>query len=33
VQGMRHPDPVAHPSAAAWDPVIRFVKQPAEARR
>jgi fermentation-respiration switch protein FrsA (DUF1100 family) len=26
VPGMRHPDPVAHPSAAAWDPVIRFVR-------
>ncbi len=33
VPGMRHPDPVAHPSAAAWDPVIRFVRQPAEANR
>ena len=26
VEGMRHADPVAHPSAASWDPVIRFVK-------
>src|SRR4051812_27652578 len=26
VQGMRHADPVAHPSPVAWDPVIRFVK-------
>ena len=33
VPGMRHPDPVAHPSAAAWDPVIRFVRQPAAASR
>jgi fermentation-respiration switch protein FrsA (DUF1100 family) len=27
VKGMHHADPVAHPSAASWDPVIRFVKQ------
>jgi len=26
VRGMHHADPVAHPSAASWDPVIRFVK-------
>jgi uncharacterized protein len=26
VRGMHHADPVAHPSAAAWDPVIRFVR-------
>ena len=26
VKGMHHGDPVAHPSAAAWDPVIRLVK-------
>ncbi|HZX94556.1 MAG TPA: alpha/beta hydrolase [Myxococcales bacterium] len=32
VPGMRHPDPVAHPSAACWDPVIRFVKQPPATR-
>jgi fermentation-respiration switch protein FrsA (DUF1100 family) len=33
VKGMRHGDPVAHPSAAAWDPVIRFVKSETTARR
>ena len=33
VKGMRHGDPVAHPSAAAWDPVIRFVKAETTARR
>ena len=27
VRGMHHADPVAHPSAAAWDPVIRFVRR------
>jgi fermentation-respiration switch protein FrsA (DUF1100 family) len=26
VKGMHHADPVAHPSAASWEPVIRFVK-------
>jgi len=26
VKGMHHADPVAHPSAVSWDPVIRFVK-------
>jgi fermentation-respiration switch protein FrsA (DUF1100 family) len=25
VKGMHHADPVVHPSAASWDPVIRFV--------
>ncbi len=33
VEGMRHADPVAHPSAASWDPVVRFVKGQAAARR
>ncbi len=33
VQGMRHADPVVHPGPAAWDPVIRFVKSGATARR
>ena len=27
VKGMHHADPVAHPSATSWDPVIRFVKE------
>src|SRR5207302_3942549 len=27
VKGMHHADPVAHPSPASWEPVIRFVKQ------
>ena len=27
VRGMHHADPVAHPSEAAWGPVIRFVKR------
>ena len=30
VRGMHHADPVAHPSAASWDPVIRFVKAKSE---
>lgn len=33
VPGMHHPDPVAHPSAAAWEPVIRFVKGAPQAKR
>ena len=33
VRGMHHADPVAHPSAASWAPVIRFVKAETTARR
>lgn len=33
VRGMRHADPVARPSPASWDPVIRFVKATPQASR